>query len=89
VRHDIFIAVPVTTDDHWLIDQPVPVADVPPQLLQYTLPSRYCDSDRLMNFAQQQFGNLGMHFTPLAQRVDSEHGRISANHGGNAGLVFD
>ena len=56
VRHDIFIAVPVTTDDHWLIDQPVPVADVPPELLHYTLPSRYCDSDRLMNFATQQFG---------------------------------
>ncbi len=58
VRHDIFIAVPVTTDDHWLIDQPVPVADVPPQLLQYTLPSRYCDSDRLMDFACREFGNF-------------------------------
>ena len=33
--------------------------------------------------------NLGMHFTPLAQQVDSEHGRLSANHGRNAGLVFD
>jgi len=58
VRHDIFIAVPVTTDDHWLIDQPVPVANVPPELLHYTLPSRYCDSDRLMTFAAQQFGNF-------------------------------
>ncbi len=58
VRHDIFIAVPVTTDDHWLIDRPVPVVNVPPELLQYTLPSRYCDSDRLMNFAHQQFGNF-------------------------------
>ncbi|MDR3404903.1 MAG: transglutaminase family protein [Chthoniobacter sp.] len=57
VRHDIFIAVPPTTDDHWLIDQPVPVQDVPPQLLRYTLPSRYCDSDRLMTFAARQFGN--------------------------------
>jgi transglutaminase-like putative cysteine protease len=57
VRHDVFIAVPPTTDDHWLIDQPVPVQDVPPQLLRYTLPSRYCDSDRLMTFAARQFGN--------------------------------
>jgi transglutaminase-like putative cysteine protease len=58
VQHDIFIAVPTTTDDHWLIDKPVEVADVPPELLQYTLPSRYCDSDRLMTFAHQQFGNF-------------------------------
>ena len=58
VGHDVFIAVPVTTDDHWLIDQPVPVADVPPQLLHYTLPSRYCDSDRLMTFAAQQFAQF-------------------------------
>ena len=58
VRHDVFIAVPPTTDDHWLIDQPVPVPDVPPQLLRYTLPSRYCDSDRLMTFANQQFGGF-------------------------------
>jgi len=58
IRHDIFIGVPVTTDDHWLIDQPVPVAEVPPQYLRYTLPSRYCDSDRLMTFAAQQFGGF-------------------------------
>ena len=57
VRHDIFVGVPPTTDDHWLIDQPVPVSDVPGPLLRYTLPSRYCDSDRLMTFANQQFGN--------------------------------
>ncbi len=55
IRHDVLIAVPTTTDDHWLIDQPVPVAEVPPELLQYTLPSRYCDSDRVMAFALQQF----------------------------------
>jgi len=58
VRHGIFVAVPPTTDDHWLIDHPVPVPDLPPQLLRYTLPSRYCDSDRLMTFAAQQFGNF-------------------------------
>ena len=55
IRHDAFIEVPTTTDDHWLIDQPVPVADIPPRLLHYTLPSRYCDSDRVMGFALQQF----------------------------------
>jgi len=68
VRHDIFVAVPTTTDDHWLIDEPVPVTDVPPQFLDYTLPSRYCDSDRLMSFAAQQFGNYA-HGLPRAQAI--------------------
>jgi transglutaminase-like putative cysteine protease len=58
IRHDVFIAVPPTTDDHWLIDQPVQVPDVPPQFLRYTLPSRYCDSDRLTSFAHQQFDHF-------------------------------
>ena len=26
--------------------------------MRYTLPSRYCDSDKLLNFAWQQFGPL-------------------------------
>ena len=34
------------------------VAEVPGHYLRYTLPSRYCDSDRLMTFAAQQFGNF-------------------------------
>jgi transglutaminase-like putative cysteine protease len=68
VRHDIFVGVPTTTDDHWLIGKPVPVTDVPPQFLDYTLPSRYCDSDRLMSFAAQQFGNYA-HGLPRVQAI--------------------
>ena len=30
--------------------------DLPPDLLRYTLPSRYCDSDKLVNFAWEKFG---------------------------------
>ena len=58
IRHEAFVGVPATTDDHWLIDHPVPVHDLPPHSLRYTLPSRYCDSDCLMSFAGQQFGRF-------------------------------
>jgi len=68
VRHEIFVAVPPTTDDHWLIDKPVSVPDLPPQLLRYTMPSRYCDSDRLMTFAAQQFGHFA-HGLPCVQAI--------------------
>ncbi|CAD5982527.1 putative protein ML0607 [Planktothrix tepida] len=36
----------------------VPIAQLPLELLQYIYPSRYCQSDRLMRFAQSEFGDL-------------------------------
>lgn len=68
VSHDIFVVAPATTDEHWLIDQPVQVPSVPSQLLRYILPSRYCDSDRLMTFANQQFGD-DLHGLPRVQAI--------------------
>jgi len=81
VRHDVFIGVPPTTDDHWLVDQPVPVQDVPPQLLRYTLPSRYCDSDRLMTFAAQQFGNYADGLPRVQAICDWVHNNIQYRWG--------
>ena len=56
IRHDALIAVPSAPDpmDHAGGDQ-IPVAALPPDVLRYTLPSRYCDSDRLLNFAWEKF----------------------------------
>jgi len=36
----------------------VPVAHLPPEVLPYLYPSRYCQSDRLSNLAMAQFGAL-------------------------------
>ncbi|HUR57462.1 MAG TPA: transglutaminase family protein, partial [Opitutaceae bacterium] len=33
-------------------------AELPPGLLRYTLPSRYCDSDKLARFAWEKFGQV-------------------------------
>lgn len=32
--------------------------DLPTAVLRYTLPSRYCDSDKLPNFAWKKFGQI-------------------------------
>ncbi len=58
ISYDAFVAVPSVSDDHCLVGEPVPVGDLPAALLRYTLPSRYCDSDRLMDFAFQEFGQI-------------------------------
>src|SRR6201999_3226225 len=50
-------------------------ADVPPELLRYTLPSRYCDSDKLLSFAGQQFG----HLTPGKDQVQAVCDWVHAN----------
>lgn len=58
IRHDAFVSVPSVPEDHFLSDKPVPVEQLSANLLRYTLPSRYCDSDRLLDFAFQHFGNV-------------------------------
>ncbi len=58
IRHDAFVSVPSLPENHDASDPPLPVRKMSPELLRYTLPSRYCDSDRLMDFAFQQFGQV-------------------------------
>jgi transglutaminase-like putative cysteine protease len=58
ILHDALVAVPSVREDYGAIDAPVPVDELPPELLRYTLPSRYCDSDRLMDFAFAKFGHI-------------------------------
>lgn len=70
IRHDAFVSVPSVSDEHWLIGDPVTVTELPPELVRYTLPSRYCDSDRLMSFAQSTFGHFP-HGLPRVQAICS------------------
>ena len=58
IRHDAIVLVPPTTDAAETSSVDTPFAGIPPELLRYTLPSRYCESDKLMTFAWQRFGHL-------------------------------
>jgi transglutaminase-like putative cysteine protease len=58
IRHDALVAVPSAPENFGAVDEPIPVQVLSPDLLRYTLPSRYCDSDRLMNFAFEKFGHV-------------------------------
>ncbi len=44
--------------DPWQLAE-VPVRQLPPEVLGYIYPSRYCQSDRLVKLAIRQFGQLG------------------------------
>ncbi len=45
----------------------VPISQLPPAVLPYLYPSRYCQSDRLLRFAGNQFGGM----TPGYRRVEA------------------
>ena len=68
-RHDAIVAVSSQPDNH---DVPAALPETPDQLpaalLRYTLPSRYCDSDKLTDFAWKQFGQVE-HGLPRVQAI--------------------
>ena len=58
-RHDAIVSVSSQPDNHDLPPcAPLSPGELPTDLLRYTLPSRYCDSDKLTNFAWEKFGQV-------------------------------
>ena len=58
-RHDAIVAVRSGPDNHSLPPSaPLSPDDLPSELFRYVLPSRYCDSDKLTNFAWEKFGQV-------------------------------
>jgi len=53
-----------------------PIGQLAPELLRYTLPSRYCDSDKLMNFAWNQFGQVAQGLPRVQAICDWVHQNI-------------
>ncbi len=69
VRHDALVAVSALPDNHDATDfTPLAPGDLPLSALRYTLPSRYCDSDKLVNFAWEKFGRVE-HGWPRVQAI--------------------
>lgn len=59
ISHDALVLVPSVADDYQKADdQALPMGELPVRLLRYTLPSRYCDSDKLIQFAWKEFGGV-------------------------------
>jgi len=76
IRHDALVAVSSLPDSREVAGPVRPVGQLPCEVLRYTLPSRYCDSDKLMNFAWQQFGQT-THGLPRVQAIcDWVHNNI-------------
>ncbi len=82
MRHDAIVRVYAQPDNHDLMNTaPLPPADLPPGVLRYTLPSRYCDSDKLGRFAWEKFGQVE-HGWPRVQAISEwVHKNIEYRYG--------
>ncbi|HSI84418.1 MAG TPA: transglutaminase family protein, partial [Candidatus Methylacidiphilales bacterium] len=81
IRHDAlveFSSVPDLQGDH---EPTVSVESYPADVLRYTLPSRYCDSDKLLNFAWQHFGTITHSPARVRAIADWVHQNIEYRYG--------
>jgi transglutaminase-like putative cysteine protease len=58
ITHDALVEVSSLTDDFNREAAPLPIENLPADVLRYLLPSRYCDSDKIQVFASNMFGYL-------------------------------
>jgi transglutaminase-like putative cysteine protease len=58
IRYDALATVPPDADAVRPGAQQVPPQELPAELLRYTLPSRYAETDELLNFAWENFGKF-------------------------------
>ncbi len=58
IIHDGLVAVSSLPDTRDVNGELISVGQLPSEWLRYTLPSRYCDSDKLMDFAWAHFGPI-------------------------------
>lgn len=82
MKHDAIVAVRPTPDNFGLGDLPAVAPEkLPPELLRYTLPSRYCDSDKFLAFAWEKFGALPSGRTQAEAVCDWVHQNIEYRFG--------
>lgn len=61
-----------------------PVADLPDDVLVYTLASRYCDSDRLANAAWEMFGGVPQGWARVQAVIDWVHDNVTFKVGSSS-----
>ncbi len=58
ISYDSLVRVSTLPENHSGVGPQLPVASLPLEVLRYAMPSRYCDSDKLYDFANVRFLSL-------------------------------
>ncbi|HTI99889.1 MAG TPA: transglutaminase family protein [Dongiaceae bacterium] len=81
IRHDALVATSAAPDNREVLNQVVPVNQLPPEVLRYTLPSRYCDADKLRDLAWHNFGQITNPLQRVQTICDWVHNHIEYRFG--------
>jgi transglutaminase-like putative cysteine protease len=81
IRYDALVAVPDATEDVDVGAPEVPAAELPDDVLIYTMPSRYCLPDVLGNEAWRLFGQEKPGYARVQAILEHIHGRMSFSYG--------
>ena len=87
IHHDALVSVTSMADNPEPTGLPVPVYQLPPETLRYTLPSRYCDSDKLLNFAWTNFGWYQNGYNRVQAICDWVHNNIEYRFGAGSSVI--
>lgn len=81
IRHDALVSVSSIPEKQGAGELAVPVYELPTDLLRYTLPSRYCDSDKLLDIAWEHFGQINNGYERVQAICDWVHNHIEYRFG--------
>lgn len=76
VRYDAVVDIQPHLDPPEHVHE-MPIADLPPEVLPYIYPSRYCQSDRLRRLATREFGHLRTGYARVQAIHDWVRGRTA------------
>jgi transglutaminase-like putative cysteine protease len=81
IRHDALVQVTSAFEPELTTQPAIPIDLLPMALLRYTLPSRYCDSDRLMSFTRGRFDSYAPGAPTVRAICDWVHNNIEYRFG--------
>jgi len=81
IFHDALASVSSLPDLRGPQGGAAPVDQLPANVLRYTLPSRYCDSDKLLDFAWDHFGHIANGLDRVDAISDWVHNNVEYRYG--------
>jgi transglutaminase-like putative cysteine protease len=84
IEHDALVAVSSLPDNAGTRPRFVPFAEMPKSIIRYTLPSRYCDSDNVTDFARDKFERFAPGVEQVQAICDWVHTNIEYRYGSGA-----
>ena len=86
-RHDAILYVSAQADNHALPTDVIPAERLPLDVLRYTFPSRYCESDKLAQFAWRTFDGIPAGAALVQAICDWTHRHIEYRYGSGDSLL--